>query len=357
MARWRHPGSAGIGRLSGMAGALVLTREQILAYRRRVQALDKRLPAGPGSLRQAAWAGLQDSVPRSAMHALYARVEGVGPDAWEDPSLSQVWGPRYTAYVVPAGEHLPFTLGRLPERGRLRERAEDLAARLHESLRGRRLPVDEAAAGIGIHDNSIRYASLTGMVLIRWGGARQPTIWTVPHEVDPLTARVELMRRYLHCFGPATIDAVVRWGGLDGPSAAAAFKALAPSLVRVRTPLGEAQMLAEDEPALREPVVSTNAARLLPSGDPYYLLWGADRELLVDDAARRAELWTTRVWPGALLVGGEIAGTWRRAKAAAVVTPWRPLSEAERGAVEAEASKLPLPEVAATSVSWDDGAG
>ena len=32
------------------------SRDQILAYRRRVNELDERLPAGPASLRRAAWA-------------------------------------------------------------------------------------------------------------------------------------------------------------------------------------------------------------------------------------------------------------------------------------------------------------
>ena len=83
--------------------------------------------------------------------------------------------------------------------------------------------------------------------------------------------------------------------------------------------------------------------RLLPSGDTFFLLWGADRELLVPDAQRRSELWTSRVWPGALLLAGEIAGTWRRAKAVVDVEPWRPLSRVERDAVEAEAASMPLP--------------
>ena len=43
-----------------------------------------------------------------------------------------------------------------------------------------------------------------------------------------------------------------------------------------------------------------------------FLLQGADRELLVPDAAQRAALDVTRR-PGAVLVGGEIVGTWRRA--------------------------------------------
>jgi hypothetical protein len=59
------------------------------------------------------------------------------------------------------------------------------------------------------------------------------------------------------------------------------------------------------------------------------------------------------VWPGAVLVGGEIVGTWRRAKAVVDVSPWRKLSTGERDAVEAEAASLPLPDVTATpSVRW-----
>jgi hypothetical protein len=339
-----------------VSAALELTRDQVLAYRQRVQALDERLPPGPGSLRRAASIGLQDSVPRSALHALHARVEGMGPDAWEDPALVQVWGPRYTVYVVPAGEHLPFTLGRLPERGSIRVRAEELAARLAALLDGGRVLMDDAGHALGVHPNSLRYAALTGTVLIRWGGARQPTVWTVPPpEIDAGEALQELVRRYLHAYGAGSVDAFVRWGGVDRPAAVAAFEGgLGAPLLAVRTPVGEGWTLADEEPALREPAGPFAAARLLPSGDPYYLLWGADRDLLVPDAALRDSLWPSRVWPGAVLVGGEIVGTWRRARAVVVVTPWRPMSAAEREAVEREAASLPLPDVAARAVvRWE----
>lgn len=342
-----------------MALAPDVTREQILTFRRRMQFLDERLPPGSASLRRAAAPGLQDSVPRSALHALHARVEGVAPDAWEDAALVQVWGPRYTAYVVPAGEHLPFTLGRLPEKGRTRGRAEDLAARLDEHLAGQRRPMDPVGEALGVHPNALRYASLTGTVLIRWAGARQPTLWTVPRSGKTAAEALrELVRRYLHFLGPSTLASFVRWGGIDGPAAAAAFDALHPELASVRTPLGDAQVLAEDEPMLRAEPGPPAAARLLPSGDPYFLLWGVDRDLVVTDPARRDELWTSRVWPGALLVHGEVAGTWRRAKATVVVSPWLRLAADERHAVEAEATSLPLPEVdAAISVRWEGPAG
>ena len=55
------------------------------------------------------------------------------------------------------------------------------------------------------------------------------------------------------------------------------------------------------------------------------------------------ELWTSRVWPGAVLVAGEVVGTWRRAQATLSISTWRDLSPSERAAVEAEAASLPLP--------------
>jgi hypothetical protein len=63
----------------------------------------------------------------------------------------------------------------------------------------------------------------------------------------------------------------------------------------------------------------------------------------VPDPRLRGELWTSRVWPGALLVDGELAGTWRRANQNLSIQAWRPLTRAERGAVEVEAAALPLP--------------
>jgi hypothetical protein len=104
-------------------------------------------------------------------------------------------------------------------------------------------------------------------------------------------------------------------------------------------------MLAHDEPAIREAPVPAAAARLLPSGDAYTLrATGDDRGLLVPDAGKRRELWTPRVWPGALLVAGEIVGTWRRAQRKVTIQSWQRLSRAAREAVVAEAESLPLPD-------------
>src|SRR5690606_40398191 len=63
----------------------------------------------------------------------------------------------------------------------------------------------------------------TGTVVMRWDGARQPVIWCVPPpEIDPRAARLELVRRYLQVFGPATPETVARWAGIRPPGATAA---------------------------------------------------------------------------------------------------------------------------------------
>ena len=335
---------------------LDLTRSQILAFRRHVGAINERLPRSRRSLRHAAWAGLQDSMPRAALLSIHARVAGTEPSTWQDPSLVQLWGPRFSVFVVAARDLAVFSLGTLPDDAKGRQRAEDLAARLSAFLGGARLSYGEAGRALGVHPNSLRYAAATGTVLIRWEGARRPTVWTVPPpEVDPRDARLELARRYLHIYGPATPEAFGQWAGIGPRHGVAAFETLRRSLTPVRTPVGDAWILARDEAAFAAAPRPVAPARLLPSGDAYLLLHGRDRELMVPDAARRRALWTPRVWPGGLLVEGQIVGTWRRADAMMTVQPWRRLSPAERDAVAAEAESLPLPGISGRIVvRWDD---
>lgn len=293
-------------------------------------------------------------MPRAALLSIHARMMGTTSAAWEHPLLVQLWGPRFNAYVV-AAEDLPlFSLGRLPEDTRGLTRAHDTASRLHAFLAGRKMAFGEAGQAMGVPHNSLRYAAATGRVLLRWEGARQPLVWTIPApKMEPSQARLELARRYLHIFGPATPPSFAEWAGMAPASAHAVFAALDHALTSVQTPVGDAWILADDEEAFRMRSKAVAPARLLPSGDTYYLLWGADRELLVPDARQRSALWTSRVWPGALLVDGEIAGVWRRAASVVSIETWRRFSAREKEAVEAEAMSLPLPELKGPiSVRW-----
>ena len=337
-------------------GRLKLSRAQILAFRRRAGVLDERLAAGAGSLRRAAWAGMTDSAPRAALLGLHARVGGVPPDALDDPALAQVWGPRYSVYVVAADDVAIFTLGRLPDSGNTRARAFDLAARLHAVLDGS--PARDADLGVALGEPAfaLKYAALTGTIAIRWEGARAPIVWTVPPPaIDESEATRELARRFVHVFGPTESAAFAGWAGINDRKAARVFAELEPQLVAVRAPLGEARVLAQDEAAIREPVAPTKGVRLLPSGDAYTLgVTPAERALLVPNEKQRNELWTPRVWPGALLVDGEIVGTWRRAKRRLTIDTWRKLSGGARDAIVAEADTLPLPDPGeGMTVDWN----
>lgn len=330
-----------------------------MAYRRRVSHLDERLPMSAESLRAAGWAGLTDSMPRAALLSIHARVAGTQPDTWEHPALVQTWGPRFSTYVVPAQDVAVFTLGRVPEQAKGPRDADALADRLAAVLEGRRWLHDDAGLAMGVHPNALRYAALTGSVLIRWAGSTQATIWTSPRPtVTRREAALELARRYVHVFGPTSSASFADWAGMGPADAGTVFEWLRDELVAVDTPIGERLVLAADVDELQAPPREPAPARLLPSGDTFFLCWGADRELLVGDPVRRAQLWTSRVWPGALLVGGEIAGTWRRANEKLTIEAWRRLAPAETQAVEAEAASLPIPGLAKPMrVTWATAAG
>jgi hypothetical protein len=298
-------------------------------------------------------------MPRAALLSLHARVAGVTADSWSDPMLIQVWGPRYSVYVVAQRDRALFTLGRYPADARTQRVAQDMAARLAAHIGTGRMRFDDAAAVVDGNANRMRYATLTGTVAIRWEGARQPDVWILPRPtIEPDDARRELARRYLHVLGPATSASFASWAGIAASQGRATFDELAAAneLVEVTTPVGDAQVLTSDEASFRAAPGTQRpaAARLLPSGDTFYLYWGRNRELLVPDAQHQAQLWTTRVWPGALLVNGEISGTWRRDQHRLSVSAWRPLSPAEVAAVEDEAFGLPLPSLGKpVEVGWE----
>jgi hypothetical protein len=86
---------------------LELTRAQILAFRRHAGALDERLPSGPHALRRAAWAGLQDSMPRAALLSIHARVRGTQPTTLQDPTFSATDQRRYVEPLTVASAVIP----------------------------------------------------------------------------------------------------------------------------------------------------------------------------------------------------------------------------------------------------------
>ena len=326
---------------------LAVDRQQILRFRRATNGLGARVPRNARTLRRAALAGLQDSMPRAATLSLHARLDDVDPFAWDDPAFVQVWGPRYNAYVIPASDVATFTLGRLPDDERGRKRAFDTARELRGLVGHRSMDLREASRSLGGHPSRLRYAATTGTVAITWDGARQPTVRMLePSDVDPSDARRELVKRYLHVFGPSTPEAFGAWAGITKKSSVAAFDRLRRSMTPVATPVGDEWIINEDVDRLRNTEGEDASVRLLPSGDAYFLLQGDERRLLVPRTERQSLLWTSRVWPGAILADGEIVGTWRRSANLVSASMWGKVSRRLLSDIEAEAMSLPIPDVA-----------
>jgi hypothetical protein len=53
-------------------------------------------------------------MPRAALLSIHARVAGTKPSTWEDPSLVQLWGPRFNVFVVAARDLADLTIVRYP---------------------------------------------------------------------------------------------------------------------------------------------------------------------------------------------------------------------------------------------------
>lgn len=289
---------------------------------------------------EAAFAGLQDSAPRSAVLALYARLHGVTPSAWERREFVQVWGPRGAVYVVPRDDVGVFTVGRFPRNPRYRAAVEASAERVRAAYRLRQETGSEnLLRGAPSLLQDLRRASRAGLLRIRWDGSKTDWWMVDPPRGDAEFARLELARRFLRSLGPSTPAGFAWWAGETLSEARETFQGLAAELVEVDLD-GKTTFILEDDRAALRKASTVASTRLLPPGDPY--LGAADRSLLIPDARLRNELWPKSVWPGALLVNGELVGTWRRRQGQVAVRAWRILIPKIREAVQREVRAMPL---------------
>jgi hypothetical protein len=338
------------------AAPLRVSAERVFRYRARATHLDTKL-SGEDALAAAAWGGQQDTIPRAGLMALHARVDGTDPDSWEDPSLVQIWFRAGADYIVPRADVGVFTLGCYPRDPGLAALLERTADAVHRATGGAVTRVRELPAELVQQRNAaLRQTSATGRVLIRWNAS---DIWVVPVErpaMDVDEARLELARRFLHWFGPATVRELGRWTGEKPRDARLTWDGLACELLEVTVEEDSPEprwMLDRDVPSLMaaEPI---QGVRLLPPSDPFLRL---NRELLVPDPDRRRRVLpeigqSPGYAPGAILVDGRVAGVWQRQAGRVRLAPFDPLSKAVAEAVEEQARSMPI-RGGITSVRWD----
>ncbi len=155
-----------------------------------------------------------------------------------------------------------------------------------------------------------------------------------PLDRDLEPARLELARRYLRTLGPSDATGFARWAGVEPADARTTLAGLEHELAAVEVAGVRGVVLAEALPALREDGEAA-AVRLLPPGDPY--LNASDRGLLVPAPDLRDAIFPPNaVWPGAILAGGELVGTWRRQGPRVQPALLRELTRGEHAALQDE---------------------
>jgi len=366
-----------------------IARTQIVAFRLSSHNLVRRL--GPRSLvRAGAACGIQETPNGSAAMALCARIDRLSPRTLEqalvrDRTLFHLWSLRGAPYVVPARDLAVFSAGALPFDhasfdvflGSWAPAIEaagldpfDLLSRMTTATRalldGRTLDVNELRDSLLKRTRSLsritrpkqarhdmpeplyRALGLAGAACIVAGRGTNSIMtrtdqWagTPVGDTDVDGARAELVRRFLHCYGPSTPRHFAEWSGRSLRDAKAAFELIADELAEVDDPGGRAWVFARDLKKLDSPHEPAGA-RLLPVADPF--LQQRDRATLVPDEAARKRLWRPVGGPGAVLVDGEVVAIWRaravRSRLQVSVEPFRRLARSDVEPIEREAERL-----------------
>ena len=148
--------------------------------------------------------------------------------------------------------------------------------------------------------------------------------------------KFDVVRGYLRLLGPATPRHVAEF--LDAPLKDVQAR-WPEDVVEVTVGREKRSILAADEAALE---ADSPVTRLL---GPYDLfLQARDRSTIVPDAAHAKELWPVLGRPGAVLVDGELVGSWRPRQSGkslrVAVRPWRKLSATVHKGVVEQAERL-----------------
>ncbi len=362
-----------------------MEREQVLAHRVAAHNLHERLAAG-SEAEAAGVIGLQDFPPGMAAPALAARVADA--DLYR---LVIVYTFRGAAVAVPRADVAVFTAGLAPpDEAAARtlvgtavdtldpagvtaldalDRVSDAVADaltdgplerddFHQALR-ERLPDEllwwcRGCQSHHVHPSLWRATGIRGVLAVAERRGRVTVFGAPPKARGAKKAPGELVRRFLHAYGPATHADLAAWAGIAPSHARGLLDSISADIEEVDFDGRTALILAADAPAFASPPAAAGV-RLLPPFDPY--LDQRDRATLWPDPAIRKRARSGIGAPGALLVDGQVAGLWRpEKKGKRLVVAVEPLSKAARkaaAAIEAEAAILaPHRGASTSSVRW-----
>lgn len=380
-----------------------LTSDQILAHRMSAHHLDAPLPAA-GLLDVAGACGLQNSPPGAWETAAFQRVEELSITAlhealYHDRTLLQAWSIRGVPLVFPAkdagvfltalaarpgeepwiytrgiqlaldalgmdaGQLLPLVCraARALEHDTVQSKEtldRYLADRVRPMLPPDRLPAWDAPSMYGSPGRQtvggavvsflLRPCSFLGLVVFGFRQGTHPT-FTAPSRwlgaplppVNPDEAGQQLVRRFLHCYGPAGPQELIDWLGCSPAQARRLWALALPDTVEVMAAGRRCRMLADDLDTLPGLPPPAAGPLLLGPHDPY--LDQRDRDLLLPDRRLRRLVWRSVGNPGVVLQAGRITGVWkcktRRGRLCLTVTMWQQPDAALQSALRVQAAR------------------
>ncbi len=365
--------------------------EQIRSLRLHAHHLDRKLP--PAGMKEAAGAcGLQNSPPGAWETALFNRLEGCTLEMlrkalWEEKSLLQAWSFRGAPVVFPTEERGVFLtpLAALPgeepwiyTRGiqlaldylgmsfcdllPLVEQAAEhldhcavkskesldrvLAQQVREWLPPEKRELWDAPSMYGSPDRQtvggaavsflLRPCAFRSLVVFGRREGQSPTFtscrnWLGGDPPQSPDGQRQLVRKFLHCYGPSTQAAFGEWLGCSPRQAARLWKTAEDEMITVKAAGKSRFLLAEDAEILAFQGPPEEKLLLLGPHDPYLDI--RDREVILEDRACQRLVWRTVSNPGVVLKGGRVAGIWngkvRDGKLEFSTTLWENLSPRE----------------------------
>ena len=285
-------------------------------------------------------------------------VEDVRKALWKDKTLVKTWLMRGTLHLVPSRD-LPLFSAALGVYGMRNTNAwlkfmqislpelTDLIEAIGDALDGQALTREQLIAKVGKgRAERIQLALRSG-----WGGvlkpvARQGLLCFGPsrgqsvtfvrpekwlgswRRLDPQRSLVEIARRYLRAYGPATPKDFTRWWGIWPGVGKTAWAGLAEELAPVSIAGQRADMLASDLDRIAAMTMQPSV-RVLPPFDPYLMGYSSRDHLFAAEHSSRVS--RTAGWISAVvLVDGRVVATWTHTAVkgglAVTVEPFRKLS-------------------------------
>ena len=324
---------------------LEITSDQITYYRLRRSGLIDPFDS-PGTCAREL-AGMQAQIHTASGISLWNRTCGLDLQRFEEKlydsrSLVKIWGQRGTLHVYDSGDW-PLIIGSREGKPTWWERSIVRKGGDVEGFHTIVNRVREIAGKDGIVSRSVLREhdidwdiGVDVDLLSSWGGIFAQLVaegtlchvrprggegrfahrdhWMPTLKWDPPTrgeANIELLRRFLHTFGPATIQDYAYWRYAPLSEAREGVDALGNEVAKVKYGGDELLILEEDLPDLFEdpPPRTKWPVKLLYRFDP--LLLGHKDKSWIIDIKHYDKVWITAGHiNGTVMAGGRIQGTW-----------------------------------------------